>query len=248
MTAKYREKTILDLGANTGHNFKYYLDRFARVVALEPNPACVARIKQEHAEALESGRLELIECAVTHTRDTHTDLYLPPGNDNHPTLGSTAVVATCLKRDHWNKLKVPAMNIIDLLKREEFHYVKMDLEGYEPYVLREMFLNGIYPETLCVECHDKKTLCWVIAGGYEKFKPVLGPNKSPGTWKSKEGDEFKFWAHEAGPIWEDNKERDFHVDQFFDHVSNLDINACRDTICGWYDLHCRRILKSQYIQ
>ena len=120
----------------------------------------------------------------------------------------------------------------------------MDLEGYEPYVLREMFLNDIYPKTLCVECHDKKTLCWVIAGGYDIFKPVRGPTKSPETWKSKEGDEFKFDKHEAGPIWEDNKEEQFNANQFFNDVSKLDIPCRKDIICGWYDLHCRRVIDS----
>ena len=118
-------------------------------------------------------------------------------------------------------------------------YVKLDLEGFEPVILREMFKADIFPETLCVECHDLVTVCSVIAAGYNRFKPVLGPKKKPVNWKDSAGELIKFHPHEAGPIWEENDEEIIKVWSLLNDLEKLDIEGLKNKICGWYDLHAR---------
>jgi len=113
-----------DVGANVGHVSEPLLSAGARVVAVEPQPACVARLRARCGRR----RFTVTQAAVGRTNGTAT-LHLRPHHANAslrvewlgPAIGT---------------LPVPMVTLASLIERHGApHYLKVDVEGVEEEVL-----------------------------------------------------------------------------------------------------------------
>ena len=117
-------------------------------------------------------------------------------------------------------------------------YIKIDLEHYDHFILKEIFLSNIFPEYISAECHNEEVFNLMINQvNYSHFKIVKGNFNSEKTkirnLNNVEVD-WKFPIHSAGPCCDDISglwiEKDLFKQIFF-------LNGGR----GWFDIHAKKI-------
>ncbi len=127
---------VFDIGANVGSYSEIFLRLGARVVAVEPNPECVAKLKAR----MTSKRL-VVECAAVGSRESRATLFLCDDSDTHSTLSSewigVARKTPRLGEKHWSQTVDVRVTTLDNLiaKYGEPRFIKIDVEGFEREVL-----------------------------------------------------------------------------------------------------------------
>ena len=129
--------TVLDAGANVG--YMTVLASVAtgpdgRVVSFEPHPELFAIVRQNVAavgKQLPAGRTELHQAALG-AEPGLAELRLPPGFDTNDGLARIDPTAT----PGGQTVSVPVETLDDVLGDETAAVLKLDVEGYEPQVLR----------------------------------------------------------------------------------------------------------------
>ena len=124
-----RDANALDVGGNTG-TFAYYLSKLVKQVhVFEPNPICLARL-----ERLRRKNMVIHKLALSDHRGEAT-MRFDPGNDGVGTIeernrldnnpGIHSVVERTVK-----------ICPLDDLRLDNIAFMKIDVEGHEPSVLR----------------------------------------------------------------------------------------------------------------
>jgi FkbM family methyltransferase len=224
------KKIIYDFGSNNGDNIPYYLLKSDLVVAVEANPKLCEIIKKKFIKEITNGKLVVENCIVTVlSGNKNRDFYL---NLHHHVL-SQFLRPNKNILDQFLKVKLPSRNIISILKDYgEPYYIKIDLEHYDAYVLKELFLRRIYPQYLSVECHSRKILDIIVQNGkYRSFKLVDG-GQVPWKYKNRiiNNIKYSFPAHSAGPFGNDIDGQWMRKKNFLFLLSVVGF--------GWKDIHC----------
>jgi FkbM family methyltransferase len=127
---------VFDVGANIGLYTEMFLRLGARVVAIEPNPDCAAKIR-----ALQSrGRL-VVENVAVGSKESVAPFFLCDDSDTHSTLSTEWIeVAGEIPRlagKRWDRVVNVAVTTLDRLvaKHGEPKFIKIDVEGFEKEVL-----------------------------------------------------------------------------------------------------------------
>lgn len=121
--------TILDVGANTGYVTAWLSALADRVYAFEPHPDNV-RLLEEHLRIRRISNVEIRETAVGEREDPVT-LYCKRRSGHHSLadIGGASL----------GSIRVPCTTVDSFLRREgvrEVRLLKIDVEGFEPEVLR----------------------------------------------------------------------------------------------------------------
>ena len=197
-------RIIYDLGANNGDDIPYYLLKADKVVAVEANPALAAGIRERFAAELASGRLAVENCVlVERGRGTSVPFHL---HRRRHILSRFAPPAP-QERDDFETVELPALDTSTLLARHGAPwYVKIDVEGYDQVILRELFECGVRPPFVSAESHDIEVFALLVAmGQYRAFNLVDGetvPTRyrnhpiAPRTGSV----DYSFPPHSAGPF------------------------------------------------
>jgi FkbM family methyltransferase len=126
----YDHSVVMDVGANIGHHTLFAAMHAKRVLAFEPFAEVSEKLKQKvRANKLEN--VTLLEYALGVKNELLT--YVKPGNHNTGT-GSFAESAKG-KETIALPVKVGDDALSDLVV-EEVHFIKIDTEGFEPFVLQ----------------------------------------------------------------------------------------------------------------
>ena len=131
---EFRTGIVYDVGANNGDDTEYYLKKGFRVVAIEANPALVNHIRTRFAGALQNGRLVVLNVAVG-DGDYKSKLYVNSRDSKLSTL-----VKPFHYDEQWTDIEIDVTKLSTIVK-EHGHpaHVKLDIEGADVAVLREMF-------------------------------------------------------------------------------------------------------------
>ena len=135
-------RLVFDIGANYGQSSERYLAQGFRVVAVEPNPACVEAMRRRLRSHVESGRLCLDARAVA---------AAPPGSkvklyvNAEDSEWSSLLEAAGRRYDtEAEVVDVGATTLSELYAEHGApHYVKIDVEGGDGDCLRQ--LRGLPP-------------------------------------------------------------------------------------------------------
>jgi FkbM family methyltransferase len=159
-----------DVGANNGDDVEYYLRKGMKVVAIEANPALAQRICERFVNARSEGRLTVLNVAMTHEDVSETDFFISKLSDK---ISTSAPGPDELH--NFSRIRLPACRLPALIREfGEPHYVKIDIEGVDHHVLRDLFSAGHRPRFVSAEAHSIQVLCQLVAAGYDKFKIVEG--------------------------------------------------------------------------
>jgi hypothetical protein len=116
--------------------------------------------------------------------------------------------------------------------------VKIDVEGYDHVVLREVFSAGIRPRFISAESHHIEVFASIVSlGGYKAFKLVDGPGVGVRygdcVINTRHGQQrYSFPTHSAGPFGEDISGPWIAADNFFKLLAMVGL--------GWKDVHAAR--------
>jgi FkbM family methyltransferase len=229
---------IYDFGANTGDDLSYYLLKSDLVVAVEANPNLCNIIRARFAAQILAGKLIVENCVVSggitaesvpfyvhHTNHVLSQFERPANATDFDLIFVKAVAASEIVRAHGSPL-----------------YIKIDVEGYDDHILRELFEKGIRPPYLSAESHDIEVFALLVSsGGYAAFKLVDGCSVSEvykdhritaldGSTRS-----VSFPYHSAGPFGPDLNGDWMTPNNFFKLLAFEGL--------GWKDIHVSNVDK-----
>ena len=135
--------------------------------------------------------------------------------------------------DQYLQVKLRSRNIISIIKDYgEPYYIKIDLEHYDSYILKELLLKNIYPKYLSIESHSSEIIDIIIKKGkYKSFKLVDG-SQVPKRYKNRiiNNINYSFPIHSAGPFGNDIDGQWMEEKIFLCLLSLVGF--------GWKDIHC----------
>jgi FkbM family methyltransferase len=127
---------IIDCGAHIGMSILYFKQRYphAQIIAFEPNPQTfqilAQNVQQNHLQGV-----QLIEAAVA-ASNGNIPFYVR--QDSTITWGDTSLKGAITgSEQQWRTISVPASRLSSYITRP-VDYLKLDIEGMEEIVLREI--------------------------------------------------------------------------------------------------------------
>jgi FkbM family methyltransferase len=157
---------FVDCGSNVGQGFgyfsRYYPARYFDYILIEPNPHCVAELRQKVADL--DARIDIIDQAAS-TRADQVKLYgLCEGNKGNKSDGASIVkehASTLYQADEERAINVKSFSLAELLHDRARNYasvvMKMDIEGAECDVLEDLVQTGAAAllDAVYVEFHSQ---------------------------------------------------------------------------------------------
>lgn len=123
---------VFDIGAHYGEHSRHFLALGARVLAVEPNPACL-----ESLTSIQNPLLSLVTCAVGETEGV-ADLCIPEV-PAHATLMPAHQEARFPNEDYSRRLPVSVVPLDQLINTWGLpDYIKIDTEGSELAILKNL--------------------------------------------------------------------------------------------------------------
>lgn len=213
-------RVIYDFGAHSGADLPYYLSRAERVVAVEANPELCDGIERRFAAEIAAGRLFLERCALSVDGAGEVPFYL-----HRHDVGSQLPRPIDQEAHFFRQITVAAASPVAIIEKHgPPHYVKIDLEGYDPEVLRSLFAAGIVPPFISAESHRIEVFCLLAGlGAYRAFNLVEGASVAA---------DYGFPPHSAGPFGDDLRTP-------WSTAEELMMRLCMAGL-GWRDIHARR--------
>lgn len=227
---------IFDFGANSGQNLEYYLARANKVIAVEANPKLCEDIQNEFKEEIISNKLVVANFVLTDSIELsgqEVDFFI--------SIKSSAFsqFQTPKKINDFKKIKVLSITpseIVDnfLSSNTNSFYIKIDLEGFDFQVLKDLFKNRIYPDFISVEAHTIEVFAALINSEiYKSFTLIDGSKVPKYRWITDLGNAKNFRRHSAGPFGEDIVGRWFDAKTFYKLLAFEDL--------GWKDIHASKL-------
>lgn len=158
----HRGFSFVDVGANVGA-YSLFVARHcahAHVLAVEPHPAILSRLKENIA--LNGFDIPVEAAAVSDFLGTMT-LYTDSNN-----LGATTMQTDNPVRGERGKIEAPVRPLFDIVKKHGFDHIdamKLDVEGGEARALMpflEQAPEGLWPSMLIAENNEAKWECDLI--------------------------------------------------------------------------------------
>jgi FkbM family methyltransferase len=229
-------KIIYDFGACVGGNIPYYLLKSDLVIAIEANPSLVERIKQKFEKEIIQKKLIVLNYLISNKIGENQEDFFVHKTNHY--LSRTNPDEN--KINNFNKIKLKSKKAIDIIKEfGEPYYIKIDIEGQDHLILKDLFLSKIKPPYISAEAHKIEVFTILSAlGEYESFKLVIGADvhKKYKDHKIKTKNDFlkySFPLHSAGPFGNDIDGPWLTVNNLFKPLSYLET--------GWVDIHCSNI-------
>jgi FkbM family methyltransferase len=226
-------KVIYDFGANNGDDIVYYLKKADLVVAVEANPALCRQIEEKFSPAIRDGRLRVENCVVViEGEDPQVYFYL---HKRRHVLGQFPPPDESVIEDY-DKVLLPSQPVMEIVRRHGApYYIKIDIEGYDEAILKELFRHEVRPPFISAEASRIGVFALLAGmGEYRAFKLVDGATvgkKYRSHLIAVDGgrETYSFPAHSAGPFGEDIAGEWMNADGLFHALAAQGL--------GWKDIH-----------
>jgi FkbM family methyltransferase len=169
---------IFDLGADAGDDTAYYLHKGYRVVAVEPNPHSVSRLRERFSAEINSGRLTLVDAAISTSEGTAPFWIC---DDAHAWSSLDRGMASKNDSRH-SCVSVPTQSFASLLDRFGVpFYCKIDIEGSDKICLDDMrpsakppfiSVEMMYKDSRLALDPTRALLDRLLDLGYQRFKVI----------------------------------------------------------------------------
>jgi FkbM family methyltransferase len=233
------KRVIYDFGANNGDDIPYYLKKADLVVAVEANPVLCREMEEKFSGELRTDKLKIENCVLTDEGNA-PEVYFYLHKRRHvlgqfPQPAEEVIV-------NYTKTRLPSRSVLEILREYGTpYYIKIDLEGYDEVILRQLLQNGYRPPFISAESSSIQILALLAGlGDYKAFKLVEGSTVHKEyrrhTISVESGKEvFAFPAHSAGPFGDDIKGEWMNADDLFDALSVKKM--------GWRDIHATNLVE-----
>ncbi|MCS4177387.1 FkbM family methyltransferase [Salinibacter ruber] len=156
------DDTFYDIGANTGMYSLFASEKCSRVIAFEPYPPNIKKLKKNVRINDSSNVVRIVEAALSDKSGKTGFLTVESENSKYPGVGSPGFGRGTVT-DENSDLQVPTIRGDELVEQNAVPYpnvVKIDVEGSEPLVLDGLAnaLSSDLCRTIYCEVHlSKKT-------------------------------------------------------------------------------------------
>ncbi len=233
------KKIIYDFGANNGSNIPYYLKKADLVVAVEANPSLCGQLEERFSTAIQAGKLCVENCVLVGEGDNQeVYFYL---HKRHHVLSQLPRPDDSVIGD-FNRVLLPSKSVMEIVRNHGApYYIKIDIEGHDEVILKELFRNQIRPPLISAESTSIRVLALLAAmGEYSAFKLVEGATvaKMYGDHTiSVNGrhESYSFPPQSAGPFGEDIAGQWMNADDLF--------NLLAAKKMGWRDIHATNLFQ-----
>jgi hypothetical protein len=202
-------------------------------VAVEANPRLAELIRNRFEREIVRKKLVVLNGVLTVGHDTEpVDFYIHKEQhvlSRFPRPADSEI-------DHFTRVVLPSLNVVEIIQKYgKPHYVKIDLEGYDHIILKEILSNSIRPTFISSESHSIEIFAVLrFLGKYKSFKLVDG---STVETKYKDclistvhgSESYSFPHHSAGPFGDDIEGPWRAPTGFFRHLVHENV--------GWKDIH-----------
>lgn len=188
-----RPDLIFDIGAHQGEDSDFYLKLGYRVVAVEANPALAAELRQRFSEAIEDGRLVLVDKAIgekagsisffVNKKVSAWGTADPKWVERNRELGADS-----------EEIKVECVRFEDVIGQHGCpHYLKIDVEGADMTCVNALEAMSSRPKYISLESTKTswsdllKEFDTFEALGYTKFKVVGQRRHRSGEFTGRDG-------------------------------------------------------------
>lgn len=180
---------VFDIGANTGNKTQWFADRNVRVIAVEPQPDCVAHLRKRFS----GNQMVTIVPKGVSDRPGVLELHISSQNNVLSTF-SPEWKEGRFRNETWDKKAQIEVTTLDKLI-EQFglpRYAKIDVEGYERRVISGLSrkIAALSFEFTSEEVEDAEWICKRLRQiGYEYFNLTLGELEAfvhPSSWAAAE--------------------------------------------------------------
>lgn len=232
-------KIIYDFGANNGDDIPYYLKKAELVVAVEANPSLCRGIAERFSSEIQSGRLRVENCVLASESDGK-EVYFHL-HKRHNVLGQFPPPDSSVIGDY-EKVLLPSRSAIEIVRAYGApYYIKIDIEGYDEVILKELFRSHVRPPFISAESNGIQVFALLAAlGEYGAFKLVEGASvgekyRNHTIQVNGKPEHYSFAPHSAGPFGEDIPGEWMNADDFFDVLAERKM--------GWRDIHATNLFR-----
>lgn len=233
---------IFDIGVNHGEDSEFYLAKGFRVVGIEANPILCAKLQERFENEIASGQYNLLNIGIW-SEEKELEFYHNLDNDHWSSFDREY---GCRNDTKFEILNIKCTTIDRLLS--DFgtpHYMKIDVEGADRIILKQLQHVSARPNFISVEEYGFQAIVHLRELGYRFFYVAPQNDKS---WAvppnpAREGlyveraftgvDSGLFGAELPGS-WMNFEEALRH---FLTHVRAADGSFL--TTGEWYDVHAR---------
>jgi len=126
---------IYDVGAHNGDDTAFYLARGFRVVAIEADPLLADAARVRFAEWISSGRLVVLNVGIA-DREGEAEFWI---SDTNPEWNSFDRACAGRNNSPHHSVRIPVKPLRSVLAELGApHYLKVDIEGYDAFCLRDL--------------------------------------------------------------------------------------------------------------
>lgn len=166
------EKVIYDFGMNNGDDLPYYLKKGTKVVGVEANPKLCSLVEERFANYIKNGSLIIINCILSDTNtEEKADFYIH--KTNHVLSQFPQPEDNLIHK--FESIKLPQRTASSIIfEHGDPHYIKIDIEHFDQYLLKEICEQNIRPNYISVEAHSFNIYHILKEMGYKFFNIVEG--------------------------------------------------------------------------
>ncbi len=158
---------IFDIGMHTGVDTEFYLKKGFRVVAIEANPTLVSAAEIKFESAKDQGRL-YIESVGIFNSEINLNFYV---NEDCDEWSSFTEHLGTRQNTKFRMIDVPCKPLNYFIEKHGMpYYIKIDVEGVDAMVVRDLSRLQGRPKFISVEDGGIDTLIALYESGVRQFK------------------------------------------------------------------------------
>jgi len=179
---------VYDIGMHKGEDTDYYLKKGFRVIAFEADPDLIQHCRSRFAEAIECGRLTIVEGAIVEQQVGETAGRTVRFYKNlEKSVWGTVNEAWAHRNEklgtHNHIVEVKAIALTECLQKYGIpYYMKIDIEGADTICLKSLLGFELKPSYISMESEKvsfeglREEVNLLERLGYDKFKAVQQQN------------------------------------------------------------------------
>lgn len=171
-----QSRLIYDIGMNNGEDSAFYLAKGFDVVAIEASPILAGQARENFADYIKSGQLTILNIGIWSENKT-LQFYRNLSNDH---WSSFDPAYGCRGGTPFEVIDIECQRIADVIRRFGIpYYMKIDVEGADKIILKDMLSIDGLPEYASVEEYGVQAIDDLKALGYKRFQIVPQRTKDP---------------------------------------------------------------------